>query len=259
MSFENLTPECLPGALFAAALLSTRKDLNHRVRSSIISHVPAFDIHSPDDASEALISAVRKARLSAGARWRLRADAVRASSKKADQWLHDGIFVMTRADVEVPSAWMHDVPPVFFAHGNRSVLQLPAATVLNSRKPRRVTPDDKWLQETKRLVRLAIAEGFAIVSSYGNIPYCVVSRLSKDSPMIVVCDDVLPSMASEKTAFDFLSAYHDLFRVERTLFISSFPPGIRPNSGVRSVERDHVVAALASALLVAEVRDGGNM
>jgi len=154
---------------------------------------------------------------------------------------------------------MHDLPQVFFALGNRSVLELPAAAVLNSRKPRRITPDDKWLQETKRLVQLAIAEGFAIVSSYGNTPYCVVSRLSKDSPMIVVCDDVLPSMASEKTALEFLSDYHDLFRKERTLFISSFPPGVRPKSDIRSSERDHLVAALASSLLVAEVREGGNM
>ncbi len=121
-----------------------------------------------------------------------------------------------------------------FRHWKRSVLELPAAAILNSRKPRRISPDDKWLQETKRLVQLAVAEGFAIVSSYGNTSYCVVSRLSKDSPMIVVCDDVLPSMAGEKTALEFLSAYHDLFRDERTLFISPFPPGVRPNSHVRS-------------------------
>jgi len=254
-----LTPECLPAALIAAALLSGRKDLNHRVRSLILSHVPAFDIHSPDEAAEALTRAFRKAGVSAWARRHIRANTFRASSKKADQWLRAGIFVLTREDVKAPSAWMHDLPQVFFALGNRSVLELPAAAVLNSRKPRRITPDDKWLQETKRLVQLAIAEGFAIVSSYGNTPYCVVSRLSKDSPMIVVCDDILPSMASEKTALEFLSAYHDLFRRERTLFISSFPPGVRPKSDIRSSERDHLVAALASSLLVAEVREGGNM
>jgi hypothetical protein len=260
VSFENLTPECLPAALIAAALLSGRKDLNHHVRSLIVSHIPAFDIHSPDEAVEALSRAFRKAGVSsAWARRHIRADTFRACSKKADQWLRAGIFVLTSEDVKAPAAWMHDLPQVFFAFGNRSVLELPAAAILNSRKPRRITPDDKWLQETKRLVQLAIAEGIAIVSSYGNTAYCVVSRLSKGSPMIVVCDDVLPSMASEKTALEFLSAYDDLFSVERTLFISSFPPGVRPNSNVRSSERDHLVAALASTLLVAEVREGGNM
>jgi hypothetical protein len=233
--------------------------LNHRVRSLIVSHVPAFDIHSPGEAAEALTIAFRKAGVSLGARRKIRAETFRASSKKAEQWLLAGIFVLTREDVKAPSAWMHDLPQIFFALGNRSVLELPAAAILNSRKPRRITPDNKWLEETKRLVQLAVAEGFAIVSSYGNTPYCVVSRLSKDSPMIVVCNDVLPSMASEKTALEFLSAYHDLFRIERTLFISSFPPGVRPSSDVRSSERDHLVAALASALLVAEVREGGNM
>jgi len=254
-----LTPECLPAALTAAALLSGRKDLNYRVRSFIVSHVPVFDIRSPDEAAEALTIAFRKAGVSASARRRIREETFRACLKKADQWLRAGIFVLTRDDVKAPAAWMHDLPQVFFAIGNRSVLELPAAAILNSRKPRRITPEDKWLQETKRLVQLAIAEGFAIVSSYGNTSYCVVSRLSKDSPMIVVCDDVLPSMAGEKTALEFLSAYHDLFSDERTLFISPFPPGVRPNSHVRSSERDHLVAALASALLVAEVREGGNM
>jgi hypothetical protein len=259
VSFENLTPECLPAALTAAALLFGRKDLNHRVRSLIVSHVPAFDIHSLDEAAEALTGAFRKAGVPAGAQRNIRVDTFRASLMKVDQWLRAGIFVLSREDVKAPSAWMHDLPQVFFAVGNRSVLELPAAAILNSRKPRRITPDDKWLQETKRLVQLAIAQGFAIVSSYGNTPYYVVSRLAKGSPMIVVCDDVLPSMASEKTALEFISAYHDLFRYEQTLFISSFPPGVRPNSDVRSSERDHLVAALASVILVAEVRNGGNM
>ncbi len=259
MSGENLTPDCLPAVLFAAAFLSVRKDLNHRVRSSIVSHVPAFDIHSLDDAAEAMVTAFRKAGESACARRYLRADIFRASLKKTDQWLHDGIFVLTREDFKAPAAWMHDLPPVLFALGNKSILQLPAAAILNSRKPRRLTPDDRWLQETKRLVRLAVAEGFAIVSSYGNIPYLRGHWLSKIFPLVVVCDDVLPFMASEKTALEFLSAYHDLFHVESTLFISSFPPGVQPNSDVRYTERDRLVAALASALLVAEVREGGNM
>jgi hypothetical protein len=259
VSFENLTPELLPAALTAAALLSGRKDLNHRVRSLIVSYVPDFDIHSPDEAAEALTSAFQKAGVAIGAQRNIRGDTLRAASKKAEQWLRAGIFLLSREDVKAPSPWMHDLPQVIFAVGNRSVIEVPAAAILNSRKPRRISPDDKWLQATKRLVHLAIAEGFAIVSSYGNTAYCLVSRLSRDSPMIVVCDDVLPSMASEKTALEFSLAYHDLFRVERTLFISAFPPGTRPSSDVRSSERDQLVAALASALLVGEVREGGNM
>jgi len=154
---------------------------------------------------------------------------------------------------------MHNLPPVFFALGSKAMLDLPASAILNSRKPRCITPDDKWLQETKRLVRLAVEEGFVIVSSYGTTPYCTTTRLSKGLPTIIACDDVLPFMGPEKTALEFYSAYHDLFQVERTLFISSFPPGTQPRRSVRSAERDHLVAALASVLLVAEVREGGNM
>jgi predicted Rossmann fold nucleotide-binding protein DprA/Smf involved in DNA uptake len=165
VSFDNLTPELLPAALTAAALLSGRKDLNHRVRALIVSHVPAFDIHSRDEAAEALTSAFQKAGISVCAQRNIRGDTLRAASKKAEQWLRAGIFLLSRDDVKAPSAWMHDLPQVIFAVGNRSALEVPAAAILNSRKPRRITPDDKWLQATKRLVHLAIAEGFAIVSS----------------------------------------------------------------------------------------------
>jgi hypothetical protein len=259
VSFENLTPESLPGALFTAAFLSGRKDLNHRVRSSIISHVPIFDIRSLDEAAEALNIAFQATGLAVPPRRGLTAKALDTFSNKADQWIHEGIFLLTREEVNAPGARMHDLPPVLFALGNKSVVQLPAAAILNSRKPRRITPDDGWLADTKRLVRLALGEGFAIVSSYGNIPYSTVSRLSQGYPMMVACDDVLPFMASEKEALEFASAYHDLFNVERTLFVSPFPPGGRPGSSVRSVLRDHLVAAFASAVLVAEVRKGGNM
>jgi hypothetical protein len=254
-----VTPQRLPGALFTAALLAGRKDLGHRIRSSIVSHVPAFDIHSLSDASEALNAAFREGGVSELARRQLTSKALAASLKKAVQWLHDGIFALTNEDVKPRSAWMQDLPPVLFALGNKSVLGLPTATILNSRKPRRITPDDGWLTETKRLVRLAIAEGFAIVSSYGNISYCTVSRLSQGHPLIVICDDVLPSMASDRAALDFVARYQDLYHVENTLFVSPFPPGSRPGSGVRSVQRDRLVAGLSSALFVAEVREGGNM
>jgi hypothetical protein len=222
-------------------------------------NVSAFDIHSLDDAREALACAFQKAGVQVSARGYLREDTFRLALKKADQWLRDGVSVLTREEFKAPDPWIHDLPPVFFSIGNKSMLELPAATILNSRKPRRLTPDDRWLLETKRLVRLAIEEGFAIVSSIGNIPYCTVSRLSKGSPTIIVCDDVLPCMGSQKTAFEFLSTYHDLFHFGFTIFLSSFSPGARPRSDVRSAERDHLVAALASLLLVAEVRDGGNM
>jgi predicted Rossmann fold nucleotide-binding protein DprA/Smf involved in DNA uptake len=259
VSFQNLTPERLPGVLLAAAVVASRKDLNHHIRSSIISHVPPFNIHSLADASEALNIAFHKAGVSVRARRRLTAKAFAASSKKAGRWLRDGIFMLTRDDMNARSTWMHDLPPVLFALGKKSLLQLPAATILNSRKPRRISPDDRWLVETKRLVRRAIAEGFAIISSYGNIPYCTVSRLSQGYPMIVICDDVLPHMATEKAALDFISGYHDLFHLDTTLFVSPFPPGGRPGSGVRSVQRDRLVAGLSSTLFVAEVREGGNM
>ena len=254
-----MTPERIPGSLFAAALLSTRKDLNHRVRSSILSRIPSSDVYSLDEAAKVFSMAFQEVGLPPGSGRCQREATLRAAYNRAVQWIRDQVFVLTHDDLKTREAWMRNLPAVFFAHGDRSILQLPAAAILNSRKRRQVSPSDRWLQATKRLVGLAIQEGFTIVSSYGNIPYCTVSRLSRGRPMIVACQDVLPFMASDKGAFEFWDAYRDLFDVKRTLFISPFPPGARPSSDVRSAERDHLVAALASILLVAEVREGGNM
>jgi len=177
----------------------------------------------------------------------------------ATGWLRRGIFVVAREELTAPGSALHDLPPVFFAKGDRSLLSLTGSAVLNSRKSRRVTPEDSWIMVTKELVRSAMEAGGVIVSSYGNLSYSLVACLAEGFPLIVVCDNVLPFMDSRSGAAQFLSSYGDLFNAEPTLFISSFPPGPLPARANRLAERDNVVAALSSVLMVGEVRPRGNM
>lgn len=167
--------------------------------------------------------------------------------------------MVTRDEITAPGSDLHDLPPVLFAQGDRSLLSLTASAVLNSRKSRQVTPYDYWIGVTKERVRFAMEAGNAIVSSYGNLSYSLVTFLAKDFPLILACDDVLPFMDSERKAVQFRSAYGDLFNPELTMLISSFPPGRSPSRPNRLAERDQVVAALSSVLMIGEVRPEGNM
>ncbi|MBI4962831.1 MAG: hypothetical protein HY913_06105 [Desulfomonile tiedjei] len=253
-----MSPEHLPAALFTAAILSRRKELDARVRSLIISRVPNFDIHCNSEALEGLACAFQGAGVPQSPR-AFTTSTLRDARATAIKWLNSGVFVVARDGLNPPGSALHQVPPVFFAKGDRTLLDLTACAVLNSRKSRKVSPQDHWVNATKELVRSAMEPGKAVVSSYGSLSYSLVSCFAKGFPVILACDDVLPVMDSPTKAEQFLSAYGDLFHPALTLFISSFPPGRVPPHVSRLGERDQVVAALSSVLLVGEVRPGGNM
>ena len=258
IGLEFLTPDNLPAALFTAALLSRRKELNARLRSQIISAVPPFDIC----ARSAILDGLAYAFQGTAARFSPRgftASAMSWAAAKAMRWLQRGIFAVPGHELTSPDAAFHGLPPVLFAKGDRSLLRVPAAAILNSRKSRRVTPQDHWVLRTKELVQRAVKGGFAIASGYGNLPYALVAFLAKGFPVVLACDDVLPFMDAQIKLSQFLSTYGDLLLPEQTLLISSFPPGRMPPQSVRFAERDHLVAALSSVLMIGEVRSGGNM
>jgi predicted Rossmann fold nucleotide-binding protein DprA/Smf involved in DNA uptake len=254
---KDVTPDRVPAALFTAAVLSSYRDLDDEKRLDIISRVPAFDIKSFAAAQDALDIAFHKARIAA-----LRGvqqSRIAAAARSTDEWLNKKIFVMSRRNLMTPERHGRDIPEVVFACGDPSIASSRATAVLNSRKSRRPCADDSWITATKSLVRYAKQAKLTVISSYGTIPYCIVSRLAFGMPLIVVCDDVLPFMAPPSHSEEFLSKYDDLFRFDSTLFISPFPPGTNLPKAKRLGKRDLLVAALASVLLVAELRSGGNM
>ncbi len=257
--FEPCT--CSPAhrraALFTAAVLCTHGKLDHETRSRVISTIGEFDIHDPQGRlkglSEALVSAGTAIRRSPGAR------SFRCAAIRAEEWLRHGVHSVVCTVPAGPNKTKPQESRVLFAKGNRSILNVPAVAVLNSRTPRRVSPRDKWIIASRRLVEYALENRMAVVSSYGNLAYSMVSYLAKGSPLIIVCDRVLPFMASERDRTRFAHNYGDLFHSESTLFISSFSPGPPASRAARCIERDTIVAELAQTLLVASIRPGGNM
>jgi hypothetical protein len=242
-----------------AALLNSKQELDYRARSRILSHVDSFDFASPLRITEA----IRNAALKAGVNlpdWRCPPSrTLQRILRTVEEWSERGVRVISIENLAAPLAWMHNLGPLLFAWGNLEILNHPAAAILNSRKPRQVYPHDRWLTLIKLMARSAIERGFAIVSSYGLLTYCVTSLISKGSPTLAVCDGVLPFMQPQQQLQQFLTEYGDLFNTKTTLFLSSFPPGRVPQRISRYSARDHLVGALASLVLVGEISDHGNM
>lgn len=251
-----MTPDTIPAALYAAAVLSSFRESDPRTSARIIACVSPFDINSAREARNALERAFHLAGTPSPRV--LESDRLRTAASVSGRWLKKNILVMTRQNLAASGRNLGDIPEAVFAFGDPAIARSEAAAILNSRKPRRVTRGDSWIAATRSLVRYAKQEKLTVISSYGTTPYCIASRLSLGMPLIVVCDDVLPFMFPEREEL-FFSKYGDLFRYDSTLFISPFPPGTRTPRNVRCEERDAVVAALASVLLVGEIRPGGNM
>ncbi len=196
-----------------------------------------------------------------GAEARPNSSRVEHAMRRVDQWLARGLRVLRRHTQGLPGESLPDLPPMLFAWGSADVTGLKAAAVLNSRKPRRIAPDEPWVRVTRILFHEACRDHCAVVSSYGTVAYAVVSRLARVSsvPLIMVCDEALPFMQSGERMQAFVDRHHDLFHPRTTLVVSPFPPGGMPSSAARNRERDKLVIALSLTVYVAAVRGGGNM
>jgi hypothetical protein len=245
-------------ALFSAALLSTRKDLNHRVRSLIISRVPPFDIYSAGEIAEGIREAFRNSGLNDCGRAFLNARRCAVAAETAEEWFARDIRILTRGHFKSHAASIDELPEVFFITGDKSILKQPLAAILHSRVNRTVHPEDLWISATKAAFAYAREKGLAVVSSYGNIPYSLVCALAMAGPLLVVCPEVLPFMTSDprKETATFLE---DLTRSGRVLFLSPFSPGCPPDLNARRGERDRIVAGISTVLLAGEIRRRGNM
>ncbi len=150
-------------------------------------------------------------------------------------------------------------PEWFHCRGDRRMLDLPRACVLNSRKPRSVTPDDCWLKATRACVEAAAADGYALVSSVGNLAYNWVSFLAAKNklPLILALDSPLPLEAEEDIPA--LREFSGLFDPRRTLIVSPFTHDSTPRKKLGGPIRDACVASMSHALWAAEIRSGGIM
>jgi hypothetical protein len=255
-----VTSPSLLEALYIAALLSARRDLSYRTRAMVIARALSL---GPDSAAsiEALYQAFRDSGLVLDRSWRPYRTQADAAKAKAEQWSRRGVYIIPARSIKAPDASRHNLPEVLFARGDPLILDEEAACIVNSRKARRVDPNDPWIPATISLFQLASKRVRTFVSSYGTLSYGLVSTLTQRSPhsLVIVCDGVLPFMEASERVEDFLERHEDLFSPNHTLFLSPYPPGSLPPAPARWKERDGLVVALSSQVFVAAIRKGGTM
>ncbi|MCA1961325.1 MAG: DNA-protecting protein DprA [Desulfomonile sp.] len=248
-------------AMFTAALIASLPKLTSRERSLVASLVTPFDIANPSSSADGIAAAFQKADIELLSDSLFHPRRVKHARALAENWLQKGVIVVRGDRIRAGDAHVHDVPPILFGYGPEEFLDQEAAAVVNSRRPRRITPGDLWIDALKLFFHDAVGSKHAIVSSYGTLSYNLVSRLASrhGSSLLMVCDHVLPFMTSRENEARFLAEKEGLFRKDRTLFLSPFPPGSPPRPAERFIERDRVCLALSSRIFVGALRRGGTM
>ncbi|MDY6851193.1 MAG: hypothetical protein SV487_03825 [Thermodesulfobacteriota bacterium] len=259
-----------PRKFLAAALLSRQKDIGFYNRAELIAACP--DPGMVDDKKSALVLEQMFSALPAATAaqtgpalnrpmTRLTARQIDMAHRQAQVWLEQKVFVLPRDQLGLCGKTQKMVPPVFFAWGVRTELDLPRAAVLNSRKPRRISPEDRWLKVTKAMIGQAADKGLVMLTSLGNYQYEIAAffALEAGTRQVIICDGPLPLMLPEKKREQFFCDYGDLFSPERTTLISPFSPGPLPPVRQRRPYRDACLTALAGEILAAEIRSQGNM
>lgn len=256
-----LSSDTVTSALVVTALLAHEKEMDQRVRCSIISSAPPFDTDSPSAAMQVLADAFDRYAVRCDPTTMCRPRRVHHAALAADRWQRQGVRIIAGETLWKWKTAGREPPPVLFARGDQSVLSLDKLAVLTSRGLRRITPDDPWLIAIKDQFRAGMAEAQAVVSSFGTPGYDIVSCMAAQHglPLVVICNDVLPFMKSAERTGEFLSRHEGMFDPDRTLFVSPFAPGPLPPIQERSAERDRLTAQSASFIAAAAVREGGNM
>lgn len=256
---EGVTTDSLPAALFAAAILADCHDLGFLRRSRILARIGTCDVSQDVNIVDYVLEAARTCRIPCSMNRLPWTSRLRKARKIARKWADAGVRVMALHEVITNGRDEPLLPEVLFAWGNAGPLEYPRAAVLQSRRKREVHPHDDWVRTIKRFVDHACVRGFAIITSNAPLTYSLVCRRARGSPVVVVCDEVLPFLLSQKKVSQFLDTYADLFDLNLTLFLSPFSPGDLPSRPQRMALRDSLVARFASVIYAGEVRKGGNM
>ncbi len=176
----------------------------------------------------------------------------------AQRWHDRGILVNSSTESQIFRTCA-DVSPVIFTFGDLGILSKLTAMIMNSRKSRSIGSNTPWLKKTVELTRYAIRNQWTMISSYGSISYLMVAWLARFSGLVMVCDSPLPFMIDGIPKDQFLKEFSDIFRIEKTLFVSVFSPGRIPDIRQRWRLRDHLAASLSDILIPCEIRPTGNM
>ena len=188
-----------------------------------------------------------------------------ACRKQADEFLESGVNVFAWHD---PGNLLHFInettanPGLKFSPADRSLFSakprcpsvlfgkgdlefdLPLLAVFNSRKPRFVSPDSKWLEALRFFFRSLDRLEIALAASTGTLTYDMVHALALRSGLVHLLVSPSPLQTVHRNGNPVLSCMLD----SATCSGKQAP-----------ICRDRIVAALANLHLVLEIRARGNL
>lgn len=177
----------------------------------------------------------------------------------AEEWIKSGIYLLTSGDFEKSGLSELTEFHFLFAKGSKELLCNPKASILNSRRSRRITPSDNWLQNTRAAVSQALRDGFTIVSSLGTVPYSLVTAASKGNNLILVCVDAMPFMKSIDALNSFFAEYSKIIDDKKTLYVSAHGPKILGARSAAPFMRDRIIGLMSDEIFAVDIRKKGNM
>ncbi len=253
------SPENDISSFFLVSLLSKKMNLDDRVKRAVVRHAPRFNIHDAHEVRTALLETLARISRQDLAPMVNNEREWRRASEIAEKWVSRGILLVSDEFPLPPTMKGKLADNLIFGAGNRRVLAEKIAALLCSRQPRRIAPNASVLTAIDAAAKFIITKGYTLVSSYGTVGYNAVNCFTYGRPLIIVCPEVLPHMKESAALSKFLDAYDGLIDPENTLFVSSVLPSSSAPRDAVLLKRDELVAAMATLICVAAMREGGNV
>ena len=251
MAFQRLE-KSHPSVLPAAAVLARAHDLDHVARNRLLNEVW---VESDKMSVAAMNERLNQGLQVLGGGFRVTPAHMERARKKADEWVSLGVWFYRATPLGTSN------PILLMGWGDESALIPPRAAILNSRKPRRVSPHDRWLHVARDMAGQALDEGRALLGSMGSDAYEAVCFLAgeKRGDLVIVVPGLLPALLPDEQRARFDRDYGWLASKGRCMFVSPFTPGRLPTRAEAMQRRDECLVMLADRIMAVEIRPGGHM
>lgn len=174
--------------------------------------------------------------------------------KEGERRWEKGTWIAVPVETVPPRPGGSTCPRVIFGRGSLDGTN-PWVVTFNSRKPRVMTGEENWLKALRRILPVMKSMGFGFAASSGTTTYDLVTAYAENAGSKGLM--VYPSGLSG--AEELKCGAEDAAGTRPTVSLSCMSCTCRCPKTVRLVCRDHLLAFLADAYCVLEIRPEGNL
>jgi hypothetical protein len=232
----------------------------HAVLAAWLASGPPDEKLLPEWCSEHLAEFARLAgiKVSTGSAWR--AERFEQAGRTADGWWRRGLRVYSWGEAGGPPRCGPEAvcPQVLFGRGDLPSGR-PWVALFNSRKPRELSPDDRWLVALRQVLAELARLPVSIDGSCGTLTYDLVATFAQERrlPLVLVsCDPLSEGLGAAGCAGKDADLPAGEDRAGR--LSCAVQPFACPKA-TRSLCRDRLLAHLADLHVLLEIRHRGNL